>query len=134
MFGGSTIKQGERHAVVYATGPNTFFGRSAALISGVHNVPNIQKVRLLPKPCDMHINLFLNNACQTSSSQVAEMCDLPEILSFKCVGFAQIMTKIGACCLITIFIWVVIELAVQFGGYHHHCDISGAGAYHLKHP
>ncbi|EIE19189.1 plasma-membrane proton-e [Coccomyxa subellipsoidea C-169] len=81
VFGGSTIKQGERHAVVYATGPNTFFGRSAALISGVHNVPNIQKI----------------------------------------------MTKIGACCLITIFIWVVIELAVQFGGYHHHCDISGAG-------
>jgi hypothetical protein len=36
--------QGERHAVVYATGANTFFGRAAALISGVHNVANIQKV------------------------------------------------------------------------------------------
>ncbi|KAK9905068.1 hypothetical protein WJX75_009176 [Coccomyxa subellipsoidea] len=78
VFGGSTIKQGERHAVVYATGPNTFFGRSAALISGVHNVPNIQKI----------------------------------------------MTKIGACCLVTIGIWVIIELAVQFGKYHHHCHIG----------
>ncbi|CAL8464533.1 g4068 [Coccomyxa elongata] len=77
-FGGSTIKQGERHAVVYATGPNTFFGRSAALISGVQNVPNIQKI----------------------------------------------MTRIGACCLITIFVWIIIELAVQFGHYRHHCDIG----------
>lgn len=27
-FSGSAIKQGERHAIVYATGVNTFFGRS----------------------------------------------------------------------------------------------------------
>ena len=44
-FSGSAIKQGEKHAVVYATGANTFFGRAGALISGVHNVANIQKVR-----------------------------------------------------------------------------------------
>ena len=31
--------------MVYATGANTFFGRAAALISGVHNVANIQKAR-----------------------------------------------------------------------------------------
>jgi hypothetical protein len=43
-FSGSAVKQGERHAVVYATGANTFFGRAAALISGVNNTANIQKV------------------------------------------------------------------------------------------
>jgi H+-transporting ATPase len=43
-FSGSTIKQGERHAVVYATGVNTFFGRAAALISSTNNVANIQKI------------------------------------------------------------------------------------------
>ena len=32
-FSGSTIKQGEKHAVVYATGGNTFFGRAASLIA-----------------------------------------------------------------------------------------------------
>ena len=31
---GSTIKQGERHCVVYATGMDTFFGRAAALLGG----------------------------------------------------------------------------------------------------
>lgn len=43
-FSGSAIKQGERHAVVYATGANTFFGRAANLIGSTHNVANIQKV------------------------------------------------------------------------------------------
>eukprot|EP00879_Flechtneria_rotunda_P000132 GHRR01000195.1.p1 GENE.GHRR01000195.1~~GHRR01000195.1.p1 ORF type:complete len:605 (+),score=166.88 GHRR01000195.1:2516-4330(+) len=74
-FSGSTVKQGERHAVVYATGVNTFFGRAAALIGATNNVANIQKV----------------------------------------------MTKIGAICLVTIGIWVVIELGVQFGAYRHSC-------------
>lgn len=32
-FSGSTIKQGEKHALVYATGVNTFFGRAASLIA-----------------------------------------------------------------------------------------------------
>jgi H+-transporting ATPase len=36
------------------------------------------------------------------------------------------MTKIGAICLITICIWVVIELGVQFGAYKHVCYV-GAG-------
>lgn len=33
----------------------------------------------------------------------------------------KIMTKIGAICLITIGVWIVIELAVQFGHYDHSC-------------
>ena len=43
-FSGSTIKQGEQEALVYATGSNTFFGRAAALIAGTNAVANIQKV------------------------------------------------------------------------------------------
>mmetsp|Transcript_24189 Transcript_24189/g.43300 ORF Transcript_24189/g.43300 Transcript_24189/m.43300 type:complete len:1063 (-) Transcript_24189:267-3455(-) len=74
-FSGSAIKQGERHAVVYATGVNTFFGRAAALINATHNVANLQKI----------------------------------------------MTRIGAMCLVTIGIWLVIELCVQFGHYRHAC-------------
>ena len=74
-FSGSTIKQGEKHAMVYATGANTFFGRAAALIGATNNVANLQKI----------------------------------------------MTKIGGTCLITIGIWMIIELAVQFGHYRHAC-------------
>ena len=36
------------------------------------------------------------------------------------------MTKIGAVCLITIGIWAVIELGVQFGHYNHACK-GGVG-------
>ena len=43
-FSGSTVKQGEREALVYATGQNTFFGRAAALISSTHSVANLQRV------------------------------------------------------------------------------------------
>lgn len=43
-FSGSTIKQGERHCVVYATGMNTFFGRAAALLGATENVANLQKI------------------------------------------------------------------------------------------
>ena len=43
-FSGSTIKQGEQEALVYATGKNTFFGRAASLIAGTNSVANIQKV------------------------------------------------------------------------------------------
>ena len=46
-FSGSTVKQGEKEALVYATGENTFFGRAAALISGTHNVANLQKVTFI---------------------------------------------------------------------------------------
>ena len=66
---------------MYATGENTFFGRAAALISGTHNVANLQKI----------------------------------------------MTRIGGTCLITIGVWCVIELAVQFGHYGHVCKM-GEGA------
>lgn len=37
------------------------------------------------------------------------------------------MTRIGAICLGTIGVWIVIELAVQFGHYGHSC-VGGAGA------
>ena len=37
------------------------------------------------------------------------------------------MTKIGGVCLVTIAIWVTIELAVQFGYYKHSCG-PGTGA------
>jgi len=79
-FSGSTIKQGERHCLVYATGMDTFFGRAAALLGSVENVANLQKV----------------------------------------------MTRIGAICLITIGVWIIIELSVQFGKYNHEC-VGGVG-------
>ena len=44
-----------------------------------------------------------------------------------CRAAAQIMTRIGAMCLVTIGVWVVIELAVQFGHYRHRCR-AGSGA------
>lgn len=31
-FSGSSMKQGERHCLVYGTGANTFFGKAASLI------------------------------------------------------------------------------------------------------
>jgi len=74
-FSGSTIKQGERHCVVYATGMDTFFGRAAALLGASDNVANLQ----------------------------------------------IIMTKIGAICLLTIGVWVVIEIGVGFGHFNHSC-------------
>lgn len=79
-FAGSTIKQGERHCLVYATGINSFFGRAAALMGSTNAVANLQKI----------------------------------------------MTRIGAFCLITIGVWVVIELGVQFGHYNHSCH-AGVG-------
>ncbi len=79
-FSGSTVKQGECEALVYATGINTFFGRAASLIGNTQNVANIQKI----------------------------------------------MTTIGAVCLLTIGVWVVIELAAQFGHYSHAC-LGGIG-------
>lgn len=36
--------QGEKHAVVYATGKDTFFGRAAALVGEGQSQPNLQKV------------------------------------------------------------------------------------------
>ena len=37
------------------------------------------------------------------------------------------MTRIGAVCLVTIGVWVAIELAVQCGHYRHQCR-AGSGA------
>lgn len=85
-FSGSTIKQGEKHAIVYATGANTFFGRAAALIGATNNVANLQKI----------------------------------------------MTKIGGTCLVTIGVWIVIELAVQFGHYRHACK-AGESMFSVPH-
>ena len=39
----------------------------------------------------------------------------------------KIMTRIGGVCLVTIGIWCIIELAVQFGHYGHSCKL-GEGA------
>ena len=36
--------QGERHALVYATGKDTFFGRAAALVGAAKQQANLQKV------------------------------------------------------------------------------------------
>ena len=36
----------------------------------------------------------------------------------------KIMTRIGGVCLVTIGIWCIIELAVQFGHYHHSCYLG----------
>ncbi len=86
-FGGSTIKQGEKECLVYATGMNTFFGRAAALIAETNNVANLQKI----------------------------------------------MTRIGAICLITIGVWCIIELAVQFGAYRHNCNMGEGALSPLSH-
>lgn len=40
----------------------------------------------------------------------------------------QVMTKIGAICLVTIGTWVVIKMAVQFGAYRHTCAM-GTGSF-----
>lgn len=46
-FSGSTIKQGEKHALVYATGQQTFFGRAASLLA-VRIPPWLQTCPPLP--------------------------------------------------------------------------------------
>jgi H+-transporting ATPase len=46
VFSGSIIRQGEISAMVYATGGNTYFGKTAQLVQGVHNVSHFQKAVL----------------------------------------------------------------------------------------
>ena len=46
VFSGSIIRQGEIGAMVYATGANTYFGRTAQLVQGVHTVSHFQKAVL----------------------------------------------------------------------------------------
>lgn len=48
-FSGSTIKQGEKHALVYATGKNTFFGRAAALIAVCSHSLSVPAAIEIPK-------------------------------------------------------------------------------------
>jgi H+-transporting ATPase len=46
VFSGSIIRQGEIDAIVYGTGPNTYFGKTAQLVQEAHNVSHFQKAVL----------------------------------------------------------------------------------------
>ena len=46
VFSGSIIRQGEAGALVYATGPNTYFGETAQLVQQVHTVSHFQRAVL----------------------------------------------------------------------------------------
>jgi H+-transporting ATPase len=43
VFSGSIIRQGETDAMVYATGTNTYFGRTAQLVQEAHTVSHFQR-------------------------------------------------------------------------------------------
>ncbi|MGD1081313.1 MAG: plasma-membrane proton-efflux P-type ATPase [Candidatus Sulfotelmatobacter sp.] len=46
VFSGSIIRQGEIDAMVYATGENTYFGKTAQLVQGAHTVSHFQRAVL----------------------------------------------------------------------------------------
>ena len=46
VFSGSIIRQGETDAIVYGTGANTYFGKTAALVEQAHTVSHFQKAVL----------------------------------------------------------------------------------------
>lgn len=46
VFSGSIIRQGEIGAMVYATGANTYFGKTAQLVQAAHTVSHFQKAVL----------------------------------------------------------------------------------------
>ena len=46
VFSGSIIRQGEIGAMVYATGANTYFGKTAQLVQEAHTVSHFQKAVL----------------------------------------------------------------------------------------
>ena len=46
MFSGSIIRQGEIGALVYATGAQTYFGKTAELVQGVQAVSHFQRAVL----------------------------------------------------------------------------------------
>jgi H+-transporting ATPase len=46
VFSGSIIRQGEIEALVYATGANTYFGKTAQLVQEAHTVSHFQKAVL----------------------------------------------------------------------------------------
>ena len=43
VFSGSIIRQGEIDALVYSTGANTYFGKTAELVQDTHNVSHFQR-------------------------------------------------------------------------------------------
>ena len=46
VFSGSIIRQGEIGALVYATGSNTFFGKTAQLVQETHTISHFQRTVL----------------------------------------------------------------------------------------
>jgi len=46
VFSGSIIRQGEIDAIVYATGTNTYFGKTAQLVESAHTVSHFQRAVL----------------------------------------------------------------------------------------
>ena len=46
VYSGSIIRQGETEAIVYATGGNTYFGKTAELVQQTHTVSHFQKAIL----------------------------------------------------------------------------------------
>ncbi len=46
VYSGSIIEQGENDALVYATGRDTYFGKTARLVESAHNVSHFQKAIL----------------------------------------------------------------------------------------
>ena len=46
VFSGSIIRQGEINGLVYATGANTYFGKTAQLVEGAHTVSHFQRAVL----------------------------------------------------------------------------------------
>jgi H+-transporting ATPase len=43
VYSGSIIRQGEIDAIVYATGTNTYFGKTAEMVEEAHTVSHFQK-------------------------------------------------------------------------------------------
>jgi H+-transporting ATPase len=46
VYSGSIIRQGEINAIVYATGTNTYFGKTAQMVQSAHTVSHFQKAVL----------------------------------------------------------------------------------------
>ncbi len=59
VYSGSILKRGQAEALVSATGVNTFFGRTAQLVSEAETTDNIQRVVLKISDYLIFINLFL---------------------------------------------------------------------------
>ena len=103
-------------------GINTFFGRAAALISATNNVANIAKVGAHTH-AHTHTHTHTSHMIRSERMRVSSPPQPPT----PNLPSPQVMTKIGAICLVTIFVWCIIELGVQFGLYRHSCRL-GPGA------